>query len=239
MFLFKRKSTSKTAALVVLVVMFLLMSILFGALGISNLGEKTVVDADSVTYSEFNTENEYYFKELTLVDQYVYFLEDTESNIVERDFLVCFIDKDGELCYASLEVAKEDDISGICIKYLNDENAGVGDVVLSGCFSCYALDKQSDDIDSDFEIAYDKYQADLPGKKTNLHFKYDAENAEAFAEKRSTEGTIFLVAATVFFLISATVIAVTLISYKKSKKITDIVTEDTSCPNLMGSDDQQ
>lgn len=163
--MFVRKSTSKTPALIMISVMFLIFAVVFGALGIMNLGEKPVVDAASVKYSEISTENEYSFDKLYLVDAYAAFWEDDEDNIVEYDYIVRFFDSTGALCYASLEVAKNSDISEFCINYLEDDTIKIGAVFLSGCFSCYALDKQSDDIDEDFDTLYKGIQRRASGCK--------------------------------------------------------------------------
>lgn len=235
--MFARKSTSKTPALIMISVMFLIFAVVFGALGIMRLGEKPVVDAASVKYSEISTENEYYFSELCLVDSYAAFWEDTEDNVVEYDYIVLFADSTGAPCYASLEVSKSSDISKTCLDYLNNDALYVGDVSLSGCFSCYALDKQSDDIDEDFDTLYKEYNAELPGVKTNLHFKYDAANAEEFAENRKTEATIFIIAGAIFFIVSAVIITLLVVSFKKAKKISDVVAEGDSAPNLMMNQD--
>ncbi len=231
--MFARKSTSKTPALIMISVMFLIFAVVFGALGIMRLGEKPVVDAATVKYSEISTENEYSFDKLYLVDAYAAFWEDDEDNIVEYDYIVRFFDSTGALCYASLEVAKNSDISEFCINYLEDDTIKIGAVFLSGCFSCYALDKQSDDIDEDFDTLYKEYNAELPGVKTNLHFKYDAANAEEFAENRKTEATIFIIAGAIFFIVSAVIITLLVVSFKKAKKISDVVAEGDSAPNLM------
>ncbi len=233
--MFAKRSAPKTPALIMISVVFLIIAVVFATLGIMRLGEKPVVDAASVKYSEISTENEYYFSELCLVDSYAAFWEDTEDNIVEYDYIVLFADSTGALCYASLEVSKSSDISKTCLDYLNDDTLQPGDVLLSGCFSCYALDKQSDDIDEDFDTLYKEYNAELPGVKTNLHFKYDGANAEEFAENRKTEATIFIIAGAIFFIVSAVIITLIVVSFKKAKKISDVVTEGYEAPNLMMS----
>ena len=231
--MFAKRSAPKTPALIMISVVFLIIAVVFATLGIMRLGEKPVIDAATVKYSEISTENEYYFSELCLVDSYAAFWEDTEDNIVEYDYIVLFADSTGALCYASLEVSKSSDISKTCLDYLNDDTLQPGDVLLSGCFSCYALDKQSDDIDEDFDTLYKEYNAELPGVKTNLHFKYDGANAEEFAENRKTEATIFIIAGAIFFIVSAVIITLIVVSFKKAKKISDVVTEGYEAPNLM------
>jgi flagellar basal body-associated protein FliL len=231
--MFAKKSAPKTPALIMISVMFLIFAIAFGALGVMRLGEKPVVDAATVKYSDFSTENEYSFSKLCLVDVYAAFWEDSKDNVVEYDYIVRFFDSTGALCYASLEVAKSSDISKTCLDYLNDDKLRPGDVLLSGCFSCYALDKQSDDRDEDFAKLYNDYNADAPGVKTNLHFKYDAANAEEFAENRKTEATIFIIAGAIFFIVSAVIITLIVVSFKKANKLSDVVTEGYEAPNLM------
>ncbi|MBR3965244.1 MAG: hypothetical protein IKJ80_07535 [Clostridia bacterium] len=231
--MFARKSTSKTPALIMISVMFLIFAVVFGALGIMRLGEKPVVDAATVKYSDFSTENEYSFSNLVLIDVYAEFWEDDEDNIVGYNYLVLFADSTGELCYASLEVPNSSDISKTCLDYIKDEKLEVGDVILSGCFSCYDLDKQDDDATKLFSELYSEYNAELAGVKTNLHFKYDAANAEEFAENRKTEATVFIIAGAVFLIISAVIITLLVVSFKKAKKISDVVAEGDSAPNLM------
>jgi hypothetical protein len=233
--MFAKKSAPKTPTLILISVVFLIIAVVFATLGITQLGEKPVVDAATVKYSEISTENEYYFSELYLVDAYAAFWEDDEDNIVEYDYIVRFFDSTGALCYASLEVAKNSDISEFCINYLKDDTIKIGAVFLSGCFSCYALDKQSDDIDEDFDTLYKEYNAEFPGVKTNLHFKYDGANAEEFAENRKAEATIFIIAGAIFFIVSAVIITLIVVSFKKAKKISDVVTEGYEAPNLMMS----
>lgn len=233
--MFAKRSAPKTPALILVSVLFLIIAIVFGTLGVMRLGEKPVVDAATVKHTEINTQDEYYFTELCLVDAYAAFWEDDEDNIVEYDYVVCFYDSTGALCYASLEVSKSSDISKTCLDYLNDDTLQPGDVLLSGCFSCYALDKQSDDRDEDFAKLYNDYNAELAGVKTNLHFKYDGANAEEFAENRKTEATIFIIAGAIFFIVSAIIITLIVVSFKKAKKISDVVTEGYEAPNLMMS----
>jgi flagellar basal body-associated protein FliL len=231
--MFAKRSAPKTPTLILISVVFLIIAVLFATLGIMRLGEKPVVDAATVKYSDISTENEYSFSELCLVDVYAAFWEDDEDNVVEYDYIVCFYDSTGALCYASLEVSKSSDISKTCLDYLNDDKLQPGDVLLSGCFSCYALDKQSDDIDEDFAKLYNDYNAEAPGVKTNLHFKYDGANAEEFAENRKTEATIFIIAGAIFFIIAAVIITLLVVSFKKAKKLSDVVTEGCEAPDLM------
>lgn len=232
--MFAKSSAPKTPALIMISVMFLIFAVAFGTLGVMRLGEKPVVDAATVKYSDFSTENEYSFSDLILVDVYAEFWEDDEDNIVGYNYVVLFADSTGELCYASLEVPNSSDISKTCLDYIKDEKLDVRDVILSGCFSCYDLDKQDENATKLFSEIYSHYNADFAGGvKTNLHFKYDAANAEEFAENRKAEATIFIIAGAIFFIVSAVIITLIVVSFKKAKKLSDVVTEGYEAPNLM------
>ena len=233
--MFAKSSAPKTPTLILISVVFLIIAVVFATLGITQLGEKPVVDAATVKYSDFSTENEYSFSNLVLVDVYAEFWEDDEDNIVGYNYVVLFADSTGELCYASLEVPNSSDISKTCLDYIKDEKLEVGDVLLSGCFSCYDLDKQDEDATKLFSELYSEYNAELAGVKTNLHFKYDGANAEEFAENRKVEATIFIIAGAIFFIVSAVIITLIVVSFKKAKKISDVVTEGYEAPNLMMS----
>jgi hypothetical protein len=233
--MFAKRSAPKTPTLILISVVFLIIAVVFATLGITQLGEKPVVDAATVKYSDFSTENEYSFSDLILVDVYAEFWEDDEDNIVGYNYLVLFGDSTGEPCYASLEVPNSSDISKTCLDYLKDETLEAGDVLLSGCFSCYDLDEQGEDATKLFSEIYSNYNADFAGVKTNLHFKYDAANAEEFAENRKVEATIFIIAGAIFFIVSAVIITLIVVSFKKAKKLSDVVTEGYEAPNLMMS----
>ena len=231
--MFAKKSAPKTPTLILISVVFLIIAVVFATLGITQLGEKPVVDAATVKYSDFSTENEYSFSNLVLIDAYAEFWEDDEINIVGYNYVVLFADSTGEPCYASLEVPNSSDISKTCLDYIKDEKLEVGDVLLSGCFSCYDLDKQDEDATKLFSELYSEYNAELAGVKTNLHFKYDGANAEEFAENRKVEATIFIIAGAIFFIVSAVIITLIVVSFKKAKKLSDVVTEGYEAPNLM------
>jgi hypothetical protein len=88
-----------------------------------------VQNAEDISYLSMEKDNVYWFDELTVVDSYAT-LNDGDVNY----FIVSYEDMNGKTVLASLSLNPEEDPWDATERYLENDEAGVGDCVLKGYF---------------------------------------------------------------------------------------------------------
>lgn len=171
----------------------LIAAIMCGMVGFSSLKEKPIEKIENVAYTEIDSEYEYEFEQVYLVDEYAYLWQDDESNSREQYYIIYFKDKNGNGCFASLEADKSTEIGKQCVEYIENDSASIGDVVLKGLFSCKDISQQRNELETNYYEAYNKCISLIEGTNTGMHFSYDATNKDEFLQKRQTDTIIFLI----------------------------------------------
>lgn len=219
---------SRNTFIIVILVMFIFTSFIMLFAGASELvTKKEIEDISSVAYDNVITDNEYYFdSDMLVIDTYAFTQNQTTSAVTKKYAIVVFSDKHGDFCYASLETTANDEIYGDVTAYENDDNAGIGDLVLSGYFRC----KDIRSLESDIQVLYAKARNDckelLGGATSNLHFVYDASDPEAYNKKTVDNASTLIIIGMVGMLITVTCLVVA-IKKRRGSKQNDIRTSET------------
>ncbi len=192
----KRKNLVSTALLILPILFGLL--ILIGSF--ADTSEEPLYNVSEMSYKSMMLGAEYYFDEMILVDKFASYGNETTGYSDAEYYIVCFVDKEKELVYATLKVDKSDEIKDTCSAYIDDKTLNVGDVTLSGCFSSYT---NGSVVQEYFEEAYEIFNEQMVGESLDWYFVYEAKNAEALAEKESTNQWVMLGAAAVFMVPAA------------------------------------
>lgn len=98
-------------------------------------------NAEDISYLSMEEDNVYWFDELTVVDRY-----DTLNDGDVNYFIVSYEDKGGNTVLASLSLNPSEDPWDATERYLENDDAGVGDCVLKGYFElCEDMSDKADE----------------------------------------------------------------------------------------------
>lgn len=117
-------------------------------------------NAEDISYLSMEKDNVYWFDELTVVDCYAT-LNDGDVNY----FIVSYEDMNGKTVLASLSLNPEEDPWDATARYLEDDDAGVGDCVLKGYFElCEDASDKADERRSLFNdgVSKNKQNDNIP-----------------------------------------------------------------------------
>lgn len=196
-------------------IILLILPLLIGAiLVMGSVIEWTSTDVEDISdylYTGLTEGEAYYIDELILVDTFAYYGNTTTGYAEDTYYIVCFFDRKEELVYTAIKLENTSDLSETCEAYVEDESLGIGDVVLSGCFVGY---ESGSSVDSYFEEAYEMYNEQLPGKKLNWNFTYEAKDQKEYASQQLT-GTYVLLGLGAVFVIASVIGMVCLIRKRK------------------------
>lgn len=118
----------------------------------SNKIDVETQNAEDISYLSMEKDNVYWFDELTVVDCYAT-LNDGDVNY----FIVSYEDMNGKTVLASLSLNPEEDPWDATERYLEDDNASVGDCVLKGYFElCEDASDKADERRSLFNDGVNK-----------------------------------------------------------------------------------
>ncbi len=107
-------------------------------------------NAEEISYLSMEKDNVYWFDELTVVDCYA-----TDGDV--NYFIVSYEDMNGKTVLASLSLNPEEDPWDATERYLEDDDAGVGDCVLKGYFElCEDASDKADERRSLFNDGVNK-----------------------------------------------------------------------------------
>lgn len=126
----------------------------------------------------------YLIDEMVVVDVYAfehssnnYLLDDPNSDLVSKNYyLVFFVDRDDQLCAASLSVPKSDAISKQLLDYHNNSRLRIGDCTLSGYFSSSKLESGLDGYLDEAVAGYEDSLGlrDIQTVKLSLSYELEA-----------------------------------------------------------------
>ena len=193
---------------------FLLALIMLVA-GISNTGEMPIVQRDEFAYADFDSDSAYEFEDVWLVGEYATWIVERDGSDTETCYyMVLFEDKDGEVCYASVEADPTSDFGKKCDEAAENETT----MELTGIFTCIEMSSLDDKIEEFYREAYLDCLTEVDGRNIRMNFSYEGEDEAAFLEKRSEQATILFVMAAVFAAGSALAMFLLTRKLKKIKK---------------------
>ena len=137
-----------------------------------------------------STDYSYEIEELFIIDHYMTISGDSKGGSNGKYYVAGFYGEDGKLYLASLHADGDDDLQEELDDYINDADAKIGDLEISGCFKTRKVTA----VDSDEEIYgpfISKVKSMFLGEgiscvDTKLHLDYVCEDAEDYASEAST-----------------------------------------------------
>ena len=175
-----KKKSYKITIIICSVLLALFFPLVPMSIGV--LIQARVINISEISYKSIDIDDQFYVEEFTLVDQYYVTMDNVyHQTINSRGLVISFEDKDGIVCYASIDLKTYDEFYDICEKFIEDPERKIGDVVFSGCFSCTDFHLKNSDY---FEKAYQLHNATRPGVNTGLTFEYDFPTAEQYIRNK-------------------------------------------------------
>ncbi|MBQ4323765.1 MAG: hypothetical protein IJC19_07480 [Clostridia bacterium] len=162
-------------ALIFVCALLLLMSAMLTVETFSSEDDKPIKNQEKMNFIALDNNTEYCFREMIVIDAYTYYENPQTHQIGAQYYLVCFYDRNLELCYASLRVDADSAIRTQCNNYLMNENAYPGDLTLSGYFSCSDLKDQESILQENYKELMESYRKEWQGEDTGKHFVFDAK----------------------------------------------------------------
>lgn len=183
-----------------LVIILLAVPVLVGVIlliaSAKNILSIDVKEIKEYSYDSLEDGEVYYFDELIIIDRYATTKNERVSKktgqtvSVDYDdaYIAGFVDKDGQWVYVDLSMGRYTDLGWRCDDYAEDDTRKLGDLVISGCFKGYDLEKK--EPSGYFGIAYELCNAELPGEVLVWDFYYqDAETIEDYREDKVGDAT--------------------------------------------------
>lgn len=193
----KQKKTS-LVLIYVLSAFVLLVGIIFLVLSLQPIPELN----PAVPLNEVDTDKNYYFEELWVVDLYA----SRENDDDEMYVYVAYVDEDGKTYLASFTPDKDDALLKKINAYLEDDSLYVGDLSISAAVSVTTVTQKGDDLkgfyDENLPIVKQMFRSNgMKVEDTDLHFTYEGSDPEDYEARQRSEANGLLIGGIVFALI--------------------------------------
>lgn len=199
MFAQKRKANPTSA--IICGIIALIAALIVGIMGLQSPPE--LKNVEDITAADMSTDYSYEIEELFIIDHYMTISGDSKSGSNGKYYVAGFYGEDGKLYLTSLHADGDDDLQEELDDYINDADAKIGDLEISGCFKTRKVTA----VDSDEEIYgpfISKVKSMFLGEgiscvDTKLHLDYVCEDSADYEAEASM--TYMLAVAAVFALI--------------------------------------
>lgn len=213
-----RKNNKKAIgeALIVLGVFLIVIAIVLSYFGLKKPAE--LKEVDEISPEEMSDDYAYHFDELTVLDYYMKQSGGESGN--GRYYIASFYDS-GVYYLVSIYGENDDELRLKLKNYVDDDDAYVGDLVISGCFTAQKvsavknLDEFYDESAENYIDQYNEYM-NMDAVDLQLHLTYVCEDAEDYEDAVSTSGALY--GGIVFLLIGAVVLGLGIRQRKKGKE---------------------
>lgn len=200
-------------------VILLILGILIGGIGLVALVMSLVatpssaVDITTVSPSQLSGSKDYYIEQLLVVGGYA---TETFSNTMY--YVAAYVDANDEPIILSLSAKENSEKYDELLDYNEDYSTVLGDMVLSGYFSCSKLSSTNDSLIEYFHDTEDDYGLeDL--EIVDMNLTYIGETAEEYASHVKTEKLTGAAMGGVFALLGVVLMFLYLNQKKKAQAI--------------------
>lgn len=211
-----RKNNKKSLgeALIILGVFLIVMAIVLSYFGLKKPAE--LKEVAKISAEEMTDDYAYHFDELTVLDYYMKQSGGDSGN--GRYYIASFYDK-GVYYLVSIYGENNDELRLKLKDYADDDEAYIGDLVISGCFTAKkvsAVDGLSefyDDTAKNYVDLYAEYM-NVDAVDLQLHLNYVCEDAADYDDAASTTEALY--GGIAFLLIGALVVCLGIRQRKKA-----------------------
>ena len=192
----KDKKTNRN--IIVLLVLPLVLGAFLIVGGISNILSIKIEEISDVPVASINSDTEYYFEEMVVVDSYAYVGNSVTSYVKSTDYLIRFVDGNGKIVYTTLRTEDYTKFNDALEEYIENENKKIGDLVLTGCFHGYSNGSKVSEYAKE---AYELYYKEMPGEFLDWTFYYsDVDTIEEFKKEEISNESFFLILGSLFLV---------------------------------------